>query len=82
MAFVMPRFCENIPFHTIVQVLGISLTIYGYSKLIIAVYRYGQQFISKYKKNNYNTQVRFLIISLNKSPSVLKTKVIYKFATS
>ena len=82
MAFVMPGSCENIPFHTIGQVVGISLTIYGYSKLIIAAYRYSQQFIIKYKKNNYNTQVRFLVISLNKCPSVLKTKAIYKFATS
>ena len=87
MAFAMPGSCENIPFHTIGRVVGISLAIYGYSKLIIAAYRYSQQFIIKYKKNNnivleLNTQVRFLVISLNKCPSIIKTKTIYKFATS
>ena len=86
-AFVMPRSYQNIPFHTICRVVGVSLTIYGYSKLIIAAYRYSQQFIIKYKKNNnisleVNTQVRFLVISLNKCPSVLKTKAIYRFGTS
>ena len=86
-AFAMPGSCENIPFHTIGRVVGISLAIYGYSKLIIAAYRYSQQFIIKYKKNNnivleLNTQVRFLVISLNKCPSIIKTKTIYKFATS
>ena len=87
MAFAMPGSCENIPFHTIGRVVGISLAIYGYSKLIIAAYRYSQQFIIKYKKNNnivleLNTYVRFLVISLNKCPSIIKTKTIYKFATS
>lgn len=87
MAFVMPGSCENIPFHTIGRVVGISLTIYGYSKLIIAAYRYSQQFTIKYKKKNnisleFNTQVRFLLISLNKCLYVLKPKAIYKFAVS
>ena len=87
MTFVMPGSCENISFHTIGRVVGISLTIYGYSKLIIAAYRYSQQFIIKYKINKnisleFNTQVRFLVISLNKCPSLLKTKAIYKFAVS
>ena len=87
MAFVMPGSCENIPFHTIGRVVGISLTIYGYSKLIIAAYRYSQQFIIKYKKNKnisleFNTQIRFLVIALNKCPYILKTKAIYKFAVS
>ena len=45
MAFAMPGSCENIPFHTIGRVVGISLAIYGYSKLIIAAYRYSQQLI-------------------------------------
>ena len=89
MAFVLPGSCENIPSHTINRVVGISFTIYGYSKLIIAAYRYSQQFIIKYKnkKNNnisleFNTQVRFLVISLNKCPYVLKPKTISKFALS
>ena len=87
MTFVMPGSCENISFHTIGRVVGISLTIYGYSKLIIAAYKYSQQFIIKYKINKnisleFNTQVRFLVISLNKCPSLLKTKAIYKFAVS
>lgn len=87
MAFVMPRSCENIPFQTIGRVVGISLTVYGYYKLIIAAYRYSQQFMVKYKKNSnvtleFNTHVRFLVISLNKCHSVLKIKAIYKFATS
>ena len=87
MAFVMPGYCDNIPFQTIGQVIGISLTIYGYSKLVIAAYRYSQQFIIKYKKNNnfileVRAQARFTVISLNKCPSVLKTKAIYKFAIS
>ena len=48
MTFIVPG--DNIPFQKIAQVVGISLTIYGYSKLVIAAYRYGQQFITKYKK--------------------------------
>lgn len=77
--------CDNILFHTIDRVVDISLAIYGYSKLIIAAaYRYSQQFIIKYKNIvlEFNAQVQFLVISLNKCPSILKTKVIYKFATS
>ena len=79
--------CDSIPLHTIGRVVGISLTIYGYSKLIVTAYRYGQQFISKYKKNKninleVNKKLRFLVISLNKCPYVLKIKAIYKFAVS
>ena len=87
MTFIVPGSCDNIPFQKIAQVVGISLTIYGYSKLVIAAYRYGQQFLTKYKKNGNlvlecRTQIRFIIISLNRCPSVLKTKHLYKFAIS
>ena len=89
MTFIVPG--ENIPFQKIAQVVGISLTIsltiYSYSKLVIAAYRYGQQFITKYKKKGnlvleFRTQIRFTVISLNRCPSVLKTKAIYKLAIS
>ena len=85
MTFIVPG--DNIPFQKIAQVVGISLTIYGYSKLVIAAYRYGQQFITKYKKKGnlvleFRTQIRFTVISLNRCPSVLKTKAIYKLAIS
>ena len=83
-AFIMPGSCQNIPFHTIGRVIGITLTIYGYSKLVIASYKYSQQLITKHR-NNKNIilgQVRFLVISLNRCPSVLKTNSIYKIAIS
>lgn len=56
LSFVMPgstngivwsEVIESIPFEKIGRVVGIAISVYGYSKLIIASYRYGQQFVYK-----------------------------------
>ena len=56
LSFVMPgstngivwsEVIEIIPFEKIGRVVGIAISVYGYSKLIIASYRYGQQFVYK-----------------------------------
>lgn len=87
MAFAIPRSYENIPYQPIGRVVEISLTIYGYSRLVIAAYRYGQQFLIKYKKNgrpfiDLKNQVRFTIISLALCPSVRRVNAAYKLAFS
>mgnify|MGYP007080223405 CR=1 FL=1 len=63
LGFIMPgqqNFSEiiaMISFETVGKVIGFSLSIYGYSKLIIIGYRYGQQWISKYKKKEKNFRI-------------------------
>lgn len=57
LGFIMPRsdlpalstILEKIPFQAIGQSIGISFTIYAYSKVVISGYRYGQQFVTKFK---------------------------------
>ena len=59
LSFVMPRgtnpiiwsqVIEQIPFEKIGRIVGISLTVYGYTKIAITTYRYGQQLFTKWKK--------------------------------
>ena len=58
LAFVMPGsyndlhlsyFIEKIPFQTIGRLVGISITLYGYSKIVIIGYQYSQKLVQKYK---------------------------------
>jgi hypothetical protein len=77
-SFVMPggtnyivwsEVIERIPFETIGRYVGMSLSIYGYSKLIIVSYRYSQQFFSKFKTKRQNLllikQIRFVVVRLS-----------------
>jgi hypothetical protein len=60
---------ERIPFETIGRYVGIGLSIYGYSRLIIVSYRYSQQFFSKFKAKRQSLllikQIRFVVIRLS-----------------
>ena len=74
LGFVMPNALVSsklivvIPFERIGQAVGFGLSIYGYSRLVIVTYRYGQQFLSKYKKNRKVQLIRkrkiLLIVTL------------------
>ena len=66
LGFVMPsgtnsivwsRVIEQIPFERIGRIVGIGLTVYGYTKLVITSYRYGQQLFTKFKSNRKNALV-------------------------
>ena len=79
----------RIPFQRIGQVVGVSLTLYGYSRVVIFAYRYGQKLITKFKeerqKNKFKKsellkQAQFLTISIYRCPSVQRTVSIYRFA--
>lgn len=72
LGFIMPRpisstVIECIPFEKIGQFVGIGIAVYGYSKVIIVGYRYGQQFLNKYKNRRRSKLIRkqaiFLIVS-------------------
>lgn len=72
LGFVMPsgtnsivwsRVIEQIPFEIIGRIVGIGFTVYGYTKLVIVSYRYGQQLLTKFKSNRKNA----LVLSKRKS---------------
>jgi hypothetical protein len=72
LSFVMPsgtnsivwsRVIEQIPFERIGRIVGIGFTVYGYTKLVIVSYRYGQQLLTKFKSNRKNA----LVLSKRKS---------------
>ena len=79
LGFIMPRsdlpslpalssILEKIPFQAIGQCIGISITIYAYSKVIITGYRYSQQFVGKLKsKRRYRLlkkQAFFIVVAI------------------
>lgn len=88
------KIVENIPFERIGRVIGFSLTVYGYVKIVIIGYRYSQKLLTKFreqrqknnlKKSNFGSlkkQAQFLVISIYGSPSVRRRASIYKFAVS
>jgi hypothetical protein len=73
---ISPEILDNIPFELIGKIIGSSLAIYGYSRLVITCYRYGQKLITKYrsirKKKLILKQARFLVSALTSRPSVYK----------
>lgn len=85
-AFTMPV-ASTISFQKLATIIGISITVYSYSKLVIKAYRYGQQFITNYKKEkhsslSFRTRVEFIVISFHKCSSVRRVNGIYSFAIS
>ena len=84
---------EHIPFEKIGKVVGISLTAYGYYKIVIISYHYGQKIIRKlkeyrqnklieYRSTSLHRRIHFLAISLCNRPSFRRTLLIYEFAIS
>ena len=82
LGFIMPRPISStaigsIPFEKIGQLVGLSLAVYGYSKVIIVSYRYSQQLVSKFRSKRESklikTQAIFLIVKMQ--------RIIYKTHT-
>lgn len=82
LGFRMPRPIPStvigyIPFEKIGQIVGFGLAVYAYSKVLIVIYRYGQQFISKFKSKRKSQliqkQASFWIVKLH--------RIIYKTPT-
>lgn len=67
-AIVSSNVIAAIPFEQIGRVVGFGFSVYSYSKVVIIAYRYGQQFLSKYKLNRriqlFREQRSFLIFIL------------------
>lgn len=67
-SIVWSEFIEYIPFEKIGKLFGITLSLYGYSKLIMASYRYSQQLFNKFKAKKKSLllkkQVRFFTVRL------------------
>lgn len=58
LGFIMPSPISStvigyIPFEKIGQLVGFGIALYGYSKVIIIVYRYGQQCLKKLKPKQF-----------------------------
>lgn len=51
------RFFKAIPVERIGRIVGIGLSVYGYTKLVVVSYRYGQQLIAKFKSNKKSALV-------------------------
>lgn len=75
LSFIMPGRMSNatlgsIPFEKIGQLVGLGLAVYGYTKVIIIAYRYGQQLASKFRKKQRSkliqTQASFLIVRMQR----------------
>jgi hypothetical protein len=76
MGFIMPRpfimgmsnVLEKIPFEKIGRLVGVSIAVYSYGKIIVIAYRYTQQFISKFKQQRkfklLRKQAMFLITEI------------------
>jgi hypothetical protein len=77
LGFVMPsqtnyiissKVIQRIPFETIGKFAGIGLSVYGYSRLIIVVYRYSEQLFNKFKSRKQSLflikRIRFVAIRL------------------
>ncbi len=71
--FIMSRpipstLIESIPFEQIGQLVGFGIAVYGYSRVIIVGYRYGQQFLRKFKSKRRYVLIRkqkyFLIFKI------------------
>ena len=79
LAFIMPRRGN---FIILGKFVGIGLSMYGYSKLIVAIYRYGQQLFKKYKNKKdillLRKQIRFVIVRL---ALLVDPSIYYKLAT-
>lgn len=67
LSFVMPsgtnciiwsEVIERVPFETIGKFVGIGLSVYGYSKLIIVSYRYSQQLFNKFQTRRKSAVLR------------------------
>jgi hypothetical protein len=71
-----------IPFAKIGQLVGFGIAVYGYSQVIIVGYRYGQQFLSKFKSkrtknrksNLIKKQAMFVIVRIQRIISKTPTK--------
>lgn len=80
-----PRFSKviaKIPFYTIGRVVGFCITIYCYRKIIIRLYRFGQNMSYHYKIRKKIKAARILTASFNRTSFFKKQKQIYKFAIS
>lgn len=77
MGFIMPNavlssnIIAAIPFEHIGRAIGFGLAVYSYSKVVILAYRYGQQFLSKYRSDRtdrafrlFSEQRPFLMLQL------------------
>jgi len=49
---------ERVPFETIGKFVGIGLSVYGYSKLIMVSYRYSQQLFNKFQTRRKSAVLR------------------------
>lgn len=83
---------KHIPFQKIGQVVGFSLTVYSYSKIVIVGYQYSQKLIAKYKEKRkkqhlkrktklLRKQAYFLALYFSKLPSIHKKLLIYRLVT-
>lgn len=82
----------KVPFKQIGQLVGLSLTLYGYYKISIAGYRFSQKLIAKFKERRkkklmkcrstrLHKQINFLAAAICNCPSFSRTFLIYRFAT-
>lgn len=79
LGFIMPRRISStaigyIPFEKIGQLVGLGLAVYGYSKIIIVSYRYGQQLLSKFRRQRKSKLIKIQAIFL----LVKMERIIYK----
>jgi hypothetical protein len=63
LGFIMPRpisstLIASIPFEQIGQFVGFGIAVYGYSRVIIVAYRYGQQFLSKFRSKRRSVLIK------------------------
>lgn len=77
---------EKIPFQQIGRVVGFTVSVYCYGKLVIKVYRYCQQLISKYKRRKFLKTAKVLTVALYNCPSLCQYRrrvaAVYRFALS
>jgi hypothetical protein len=75
LGFIMPRPISStaigyIPFEKIGQLVGFGLSVYGYSKIIIVSYRYGQRLVSKLRSKRKSKLIQrqaiFLIVKMQR----------------
>jgi hypothetical protein len=83
LGFIMPRpisstFLGYISFEQIGKLVGFGIAVYSYSRFIIVGYRYGQQFLSKFKSKNKSKLIRkqkiFLIFKIQLIISKARSK--------
>ena len=80
--FRSSRVIQSIPFEQIGRSVGLTLTVYGYVRITITAFRYGQQLIARYKKHKLlkaTNLFRSLIIT---QTSFSRVKKVYCFAVT